>query len=364
MVRPVIRAAQEGQETGNGTIRASSHFADLGIWIRSLLLGLAAVATSVAIWMSSEISTYALELALTASFLLAGLAFLGQVAHRRAQNLAEANRAQLRQIEEREAAEAEIHRLNRELEARVAERTENLNEAISELEAFNYSVSHDLRSPLGAILNYAALLEEDYRSRLDPSGREFLERISASARSALSMMDGLLAFSRMGREQMKLVPVDMTRLFRVVFDELAAGKTWIRAELDLGQLPVAHADAAMMRIVATNLLSNAIKFAADREQPRIEVGSQRAEEEDVYWVRDNGVGFDMRFASKLFAVFERLHSSEEFEGSGVGLAIVGRIVRRHGGRVSAEGELGEGATFSFSLPRAPEPREDRGPSDA
>ncbi|HVP30011.1 MAG TPA: ATP-binding protein [Myxococcota bacterium] len=287
------------------------------------------------------------------ALLLGSITYLGQLVSARARALGRANRALTQRFAEGERARAELDRLNDELEARVDERTATLEDAVAELETFNYSVSHDLRSPLGAILNFGAILSEDYRDRLDAEAQGYLRRIMTSAEAAVSMMNALLAFSRSGRDEIKKTRVDMGQLARTVADELRSSQPeYAGAEIQIGELPAAHADATMMRLVLTNLIGNAMKFSRDAADRRIEITGRSDAEETFYGVTDHGIGIDMKYTDKLFRVFERLHSSEEFEGHGVGLAIVARIVRRHGGRVACEGAPGKGATFSFVLPRA------------
>lgn len=234
-----------------------------------------------------------------------------------------------------------------ELEETVQRRTQALAAANKELESFSYSVSHDLRAPLRAINGYAQMLEEDYAARLDDEGRRLLSVVRESSRRMGRLIDDLLAFSRLGRQEPARHPVDMTQLAREVVEELRNDST---ATIELAALPGASADRALMRQVWLNLVGNALKYSGKRADARIEIGGRRAAGETVYWVRDNGVGFDMRYAGKLFGVFQRLHSMDEFDGTGVGLAIVQRIVSRHGGRVWGEGKLGEGACFQFALP--------------
>jgi len=235
-----------------------------------------------------------------------------------------------------------------ELETRVSERTRELEAANKELESFSYSVSHDLRAPLRAVDGYARMLEEDYGPRLDDEGRRLLGVVRDSSRRMGELIDDLLAFSRLGRQELAKRPIDMTTLAREVIAKLAAES---RAQVHLAALPAAEADRALFRQVWVNLIGNALKYSGTREAARIEIGGSEAPGENLYWVRDNGVGFDMRYAGKLFGVFQRLHSADQFPGTGVGLAIVQRVVARHGGRVWAEGRLGEGAVFSFSLPK-------------
>jgi light-regulated signal transduction histidine kinase (bacteriophytochrome) len=250
--------------------------------------------------------------------------------------------------------------LSDELEARVGERTAALNETIVELETFNYSVSHDLRSPLGAISNFAAILGEDYREVLDSTAAEYLQRIVQSATVAASMMDGLLAYSSSGRQSLNKTRVAMKRLVEEVATEVAAAWPQLECKMEIGNLPEAYADEGMMRFVWSNLISNACKFARPDQPPRVEISGQASDVEVTYCVRDHGMGFDMRYADRLFKVFERLHSADRQQGHGVGLAIVARMVRRHGGRVWAQGAEGKGATFYFSLPAGQERDEDGG----
>jgi len=287
------------------------------------------------------------------ALLLGSITYLGQLVSARARALARANQALTERFDEAERARAELDRLNDDLEARVDERTATLEEAVSELETFNYSVSHDLRSPLGAILNFGAILSEDYGPQLDAEARGYLRRITTSAEAAVSMMNALLAFSRSGRDEIKKTRVDMAQLVKTVADELRSSHPeFTGAVVEIGELPAAHADPTMMRLLVTNLLGNAMKFSRDAAERGIEVSGHSDLAETVYALRDHGIGFDMKYRDKLFRVFERLHSSEQFEGHGVGLAIVARIVRRHGGRVGCEGAPGKGATFTFALPRS------------
>jgi light-regulated signal transduction histidine kinase (bacteriophytochrome) len=236
-----------------------------------------------------------------------------------------------------------------ELEATVRKRTEALEAANQELESFSYSVSHDLRAPLRAVDGYARMLEEDYAARLDDEGRRLLAVVRQSSVRMGRLIDDLLAFSRLGRQQPAKQLVDMTELARDVVTELRNGAA---ASVELGALPSARADRALIRQVWTNLVGNALKYSGKRADARVEIGGRQDGGESVYWVRDNGVGFDMRYADKLFGVFQRLHRVDEFDGTGVGLAIVQRVVARHGGRVWAQAKPGEGACFHFSLPVA------------
>ena len=277
-------------------------------------------------------------------------AHIGQIARSRGVSLARVDADLRESIDGTERVEIEIQELRGALETRVTQRTATLQETIEELETFNYSVSHDLRSPIGAVINFAAILQHDYGDQLDESAKDCLDRISVSAKVAVSLMDALLAFSRSGREEIAKTRVDMRDLVEGVRDDLSAADASVGAEIQIGELPDAYADAAMLRRVFTNLISNALKFSRNGDSPSIDVAGYAHAGELIYFVRDQGVGFDMLYAHKLFRVFERLHSSDEFEGHGIGLAIVSRIIRRHGGRVWAHGAVGKGATFLLSLP--------------
>ena len=254
-------------------------------------------------------------------------------------------------IDEAKRTEAATHQLNAELEDRVRQRTAELTDANRELEAFSYSVSHDLRAPLRAIDGFGGKLERGYAERLDDEGRRLLNVVRDSAQRMGALIDDLLAFSRMGRREMVVAPVNMAGLVRAVVDELRSREPTTRAiEIAIGDLPTIAGDMAMLRQVWINLLSNALKFTQPRTPARIEVGGQCDGGEIRYWVKDNGVGFDMQYADKLFGVFQRLHAFDEFEGTGVGLALSQRIIRRHGGHIRAEAAVDGGATFSFTLP--------------
>jgi len=252
-------------------------------------------------------------------------------------------------ISDRKRAEQALQRLNEELEDRVRQRTAQLQASNDELRAFTHSVSHDLRAPLRAISGFGQMLSEDYGPQLDDEGRRLLDVISGSVERMNELINSLLGLSRSTRQEMVLDDCDMRALAEVAWHEVSAVKD-LRASLSLGEIPRAVVDPALMRQVWINLLSNACKYSQPVEAPAIEVSGFRRDDCLVYRVRDNGVGFDPGYAHKLFAVFQRLHGSDEFEGVGVGLALVQRIISRHGGQVWAEGRPDEGASFFFSLP--------------
>jgi PAS domain S-box-containing protein len=250
-------------------------------------------------------------------------------------------------ITERKQSENEICGLNADLQRRAAE----LIESNKELEAFSYSVSHDLRAPLRAVDGFSRIVLADYAPKLDDEGRRMLGVIRREAQRMGRLIDDLLAFSRLGRQSIESAWIEMEEMARAVFDELAAQEPNKRLRLDLRTLPPARGSDAMIRQVWANLIGNAIKFTKDQEVAQVEIGTWDGGSGGLtYYIKDNGIGFDMCYVDKLFGVFQRLHSQEEFPGTGVGLALVQRIVKRHGGRVWAEGKVGQGATFYFTLP--------------
>ena len=239
----------------------------------------------------------------------------------------------------------------RSLNASLKDRASELEASVKELDAFSYSVSHDLRAPLRAIDGFSRIVEEDYAPKLDDEGRRVIGVIRGEARRMGRLIDDLLAFSRLGRQRAEPTTIDMESMARKVFAELAALEPSRRIHLHLHPLPPIVGTEAMIRQLWSNLIGNAVKFTGKRESAEVEIGVMPgAADVQVYFVRDNGAGFDMRYADKLFGVFSRLHSTEEFPGTGVGLALAKRIIDRHGGTIRGEGEVNTGATFFFTIP--------------
>ncbi|MEO8627888.1 MAG: ATP-binding protein [Betaproteobacteria bacterium] len=254
-------------------------------------------------------------------------------------------------IDDHRRAEDELRTLNAELERRVSARTAQLEAANKELEGFSYSVSHDLRAPLRAISGFARLLQQDHPGQLDEEGQRKLDIVINESQRMGVLIDDLLAFSRLGRQAMNLVQIDMSQLVQSTYTRLLAQHHGPAVEFRLGVLPDAMGDRSLCEQVWVNFLSNALRFTGKREHPLIEVGAISDDKEHTYFVRDNGAGFDPRYADKLFGVFQRLHTVAEFPGTGVGLALVHRIITRHHGRVWGDGKANVGATFYFTLPK-------------
>jgi PAS domain S-box-containing protein len=250
-------------------------------------------------------------------------------------------------------AEEQVRRLNAELELRVHDRTSELEASTRELDSFAYSVSHDLRAPLRALDGFSQVLLDDYGRQIDTTGRDYLRRIQAATRRMAGLIDDLLDLSRATRAELVRQPVNLSALARDVVSELERADPERQTEIVIQEGLTCPGDSELLRLVLQNLLSNAWKFTSKRPDGRIEVGSADRDGLPAFYVRDNGAGFDMAHAEKLFVPFQRLHSAADFEGNGVGLAIVARILNRHGGRAWAEGEPGRGATFFFVLGPAP-----------
>lgn len=246
-----------------------------------------------------------------------------------------------------------LRRENAALQEQERRRSEELAAAYQDLEAYSYSISHDLRGPLVFMKGFAEMLDEEYGAQLGDKGSEMVRVIRDGARSLDEMIVGLLAFARTGRQPLRLVVQDMKPIVRAALSDLMAMHEGTRPVIEIGELPPAATDSTIIRHVWTNLLGNAIKYSARRERPLIRIGGRVEGDEVIYSVEDNGVGFDMQHAAKLFGVFKRLHSAKEYAGTGVGLAIAHRIVQRHGGRIWATSAPDAGARFEFSLPAIP-----------
>lgn len=256
-----------------------------------------------------------------------------------------------RDITERVIAEEKVQTLNAELERRVAERTVQLENANKELEAFSYSVSHDLRAPLLAINGFTQFLSMHLGEKLDDEGKRLLSIIKTNTQTMQHLISALLMLSKTNKKELDTVTLDMSTLARETYNEIASPEAQEKIQITIPALPSVRGDQMLMRQVWSNLLSNAIKFTLAKEERTITVGGRSEENNIIYFVKDSGAGFDMKDAGKLFGVFSRLHTDDEFEGTGIGLSIVRRVIHRHHGEVWAEGEIGKGATFYFSLPK-------------
>ncbi|HEX2198394.1 MAG TPA: ATP-binding protein [Burkholderiales bacterium] len=255
----------------------------------------------------------------------------------------------LNDVTERNRTQQELERLNRELEDRVRSRTEQLEAANKELEAFSYSVSHDLRAPVRHIDGFVKLLERELPPATEKTAH-YLNTIAASSQRMAALIDDLLALSRTGRAPLEMRVVSLHALVDEVIDDLKPDLARRKLEWRIGALPAVRGDASLLRVVLQNLLDNAVKYTRPQRAAVVEIGVRRLEEgETAVYVRDNGVGFDMRYADRLFGVFQRLHRADEFEGTGIGLATARRVVHRHGGRIWGEGEPGRGACFYFTV---------------
>jgi K+-sensing histidine kinase KdpD len=253
------------------------------------------------------------------------------------------------EIEQRKRRDEEVRKLNRDLVARAAE----LHASNTELESFAYSVSHDLRAPLRHVAGYSELLQRHASASFDEKSHRYIQTIVESSQRMGNLIDDLLSFSRIGRAETKKTQVNLEQLVSDVVTEVSQDASGRDVAWKIGALPACYGDRAMLKLVITNLVSNAVKFTRVRPQATIEIGCVDLNQDEVeIFIRDNGAGFDMQYANKLFGVFQRLHRAEEFEGTGIGLATVQRIIHRHGGAVRAEGAVDQGATFYFSLSKA------------
>jgi signal transduction histidine kinase len=247
-------------------------------------------------------------------------------------------------------AKNDINQLNAELEHRVEERTTHLEAVIRELNAFSYSVSHDLRSPLRSISGFAEIMRSEYSTQLNEDGVNLLNKIQRNIMKMGQLIDDLLSFSQISKTNLRKGVIDMTQMVNEVYDYVATDEQKTDINLELHDLPLVSCDANYMTQVWQNLLENAIKFTSKSPKPHIIINGETKKNETIFWIKDNGIGFEPQYAEKIFGTFERLHTDGEFEGTGIGLALAKRIIQRHGGEIWAESELNQGATFYFSIP--------------
>ena len=280
-------------------------------------------------------------------FILAGLLYVTY------QSIIQALAQARKEVQNRRYAEAQIRLMNAELDQRVHQRTAQLEALNQELETFSYSVSHDLRSPLRSIIGYTQILLEDYAVSLDPDACELLEKVVASGSKMNQLIDELLNFSRLQQTQLNITEVNTSELVNNVIESFALETNHRQIEWIIADLPPLQADPLLLEQVYVNLIDNAIKYTRERAEARIELNCRIESDENIFFVRDNGAGFDMRYADRLFGVFQRLHNDAEFEGIGIGLATVQRILMRHNGRIWAEAEPNQGATFYFTIGQIP-----------
>jgi light-regulated signal transduction histidine kinase (bacteriophytochrome) len=219
-----------------------------------------------------------------------------------------------------------------------------------ELQSFSYSISHDLRAPLRAIDGFSRILQEDYAQNLDAEGQKYLGFVLTNAQHLSRLIEDLLIFYRLGQHHLQKADVDMTDLFRAIVTELRANERSRSVTVEIAELPPAHADVVLLRQAVSQLVTNALKFSRRREEAKIEIGCQKIDQQNAYFIRDNGIGFEMQYAPKLFQVFQKLHTGDEFEGSGIGLAMAHRVITRHGGKIWTESKPSQGTTFFFTLP--------------
>lgn len=303
--------------------------------------GLIAIGIFIA-WLMSRNITLPLKKLTSAASAIAGGDYAASVEIDRRDELGQLARAF-------NAMAAQVGRAQQDLEKKVQERTTQLEKANKELEAFSYSVSHDLRAPLRAISGYAIILKEDYASGLDEQANHVADKIIGNAKMMGQLIDDLISFSQIGRKEIKHLSVDMKKLADSCIAELLEHNPENKYQVHINPLPACHGDENLIKQVWMNLISNALKYSSKKTAPRIEIGYEENSSFNTYFIRDNGVGFDMQYAHKLFGVFQRLHSQKEFEGTGVGLALAKRIINQHNGEIRAESVPGQGAAFYFSL---------------